>query len=773
MSDDRSKLVRREIPWTEPLPLPGYPSAPAGWSSSQTREMHLIDYVIVVRKHLVLSLTFLLTLVTVVTIATFKMKPVYVATAQVEVDRETSNLLPFQSSSVDYGYYDPDSYIETQAKVLESDTLALQTIKSLQLWKYPEFRSSQRTIAELDGISSSSQPGPNQAPLSRPAILSAFLGRLSVSRIPNSDLLKVSFESEDPRLAALVVNAHVQNFSEYQTQSRYDSAQRASQWLEDQLATQQAKMQQSEDARIAYEKQNQIWTVSEGQDLATQKLADLNTRLTAAQAERMKDEASYTMIKNGQVADSQAVQQNTVVQDLHSQQAHLQDQYAAALSKYGPNYPTVQHLQAQLDSVASSLKKEEEIVAQEITTEYETARKNEEFLQAAVNAQKSQASEQAQKMVQYNILKREADTNTQMYQSLLQKLKEASLSAGLRSSNVRIVDAAMIPPSPASPQKARDIGLAFIVGLVGGIGLAFFREYLDNTVKTPDDIETLTHLPSLAIVPSLPGSTYIRPTSRMLKGADAQAARENGKRVALIAHEQPQSQIAEAFRALRTSLLLSRADQPPQVILVTSALPKEGKTTAAVNLAMTLAQLGDRTLLIDSDLRKPGIGKLLGTNGGPSTGLSSYLAGACDLPGCTHSWPGAPELSVIPSGPIPPNPAELLSSQRLVDAIEALRQQYKFIVVDSPPIMLATDAVIVSTWSDGVLIVARSGETPKGAFSRAHELLGGVKCRLLGVILNAVNTAAPEYYYRYYPYYGDYYGVERGEDAAGKAKRSS
>jgi capsular exopolysaccharide synthesis family protein len=455
------------------------------------------------------------------------------------------------------------------------------------------------------------------------------------------------------------------------------------------------------------------------------------------------------------------------------QQNLLRDQYAAALSKYGPNYPTVQRIRAQITSVAKSLDQTKQSVAQEIVTEYQTARQRERLLQQALDQQEQSANAQAQKMVKYNILKREAETNKQLYDSLLEKLKEAGLSAGMRSNNFRVVDPAMVPPTPARPRKGRDITLAFIVGLVGGIGLAFFREYLDNTVKTPDDVETLTHLPSLAIVPSLSGGNGHFHSSRMLKSGQKGNGRGGAHPVALISHEQPQSQIAEAFRALRTSLLLSRADQPPQVILVTSALPKEGKTTATVNLAVTLAQLGDRTLLIDSDLRKPGIAKLLGMSGSLRTGLSSYLAGACDLDGCTYPCPGVPELSVIPSGPIPPNPADLLSSQRLVDVIEELRGKYKFVVIDSPPIMLATDAAILSTWADGVLLVVRSGETPKGAFSRAQELLSSVKCRLLGVILNAVNTSAPDYYYRYYPYYGEYYGTEDGEKTAKHSERTS
>ncbi len=759
MQEDQSKLARREA-WSDPLAVQAYPSGNGGWASSPMREMHLVDYLIVVRKHMILALTFLLTLVSVVAVATFKMKPVYVATAQVAIDRNSSNVLPFQAGQGDSYWYDQQDYIRTQAKVLESDTLALETIKSLKLWNYPEFRSSPQEIAALDSLSD-----PNQQPVRPPAILGEFLGDLSVTPVPNSNLLQVSFSSSDPRLAALVVNTQLQNFIDLNYRTHYQSAMRASDWLEQQLADFKARVEKSEDARLAYERQNQIWTVSEGQDLSTQKLSDLNKQLTAAQTERMKDEANYLMVRAGQINSLPEMQTNIVIQELGKQQDELRGQYAEAVNKYGPNFPKVKQLQAELDSVTQSLAQAKKTVAQEIVTKYNTAMRREQLLQAALNNQESSASAQAQKMVKYDILKREAQANQQLYNSLLEKLKESGLSAGLRSNNLRIVDPAMIPLAPTRPQKARDISLAFLVGLVGGVGLAFLREYLDNTVKTPDDVENLTHLPSLAIVPAMSGGNgHLAPTAGMLNSGEAGSGRGKGRRVALISHEQPQSQIAEAFRALRTSLLLSRADQPPQVILVTSALPKEGKTTAAVNLAVTLAQLGDRTLLIDSDLRRPGIAKLLGLNGTLRTGLSSYLAGVSDMAGCTYPCPGVPELSVVPAGPTPPNPADLLSSQRLVDAIEELRQSYKFIVIDSPPIMLATDAVILSTWADGVLLVARSGETPKAAFSRSQELLASVKCRMLGVILNAVNTSGPDYYYRYYPYYGEYYGPDQPQN---------
>jgi len=368
----------------------------------------------------------------------------------------------------------------------------------------------------------------------------------------------------------------------------------------------------------------------------------------------------------------------------------------------------------------------------------------------------------AQSMVEYNILKRDAEGYKTMYDGLLTKLKEANIAAGLKSSNIRVVDPAMVPSYPSRPAKARNIMLAILVGLVGGIGLALLREYLDNTVKTPDDIETLARLPALAVVPAFSGSNGSGKSGRLLGKASSNG---HEKRIELVAQHLPKSQMSEAFRALRTALLLSQADHPPQVILVTSALPREGKTTAAANLAVTLAQLGDRTLLIDADLRKPGVGRLLNMLDGKYAGLSSYLAGVSSLELVTVPHPLIPNLVAIPTGPLPPNPADLLSSHKLAEALRQLRTEYKFIVIDSPPIMAATDAVILSVQTDGVLMVVRSGETPKEAFTRARDLLVSVKCHLLGVVLNAVDSSAPDYYYsyRYYPYsYG--YGPQEASE---------
>jgi len=718
------------------------------------REPHLYDYLLILRKHQWLILSFLLAIVTIVSIATFRMRPVYIATARIEIDRENANILPFQGAdSYDY-MMDLENYIETQSKILTSETMALQTIRNSGLASNPGFSGGSGPSEAIATGSLANQKYPPE--------VGAFLGSLSVKRVPNTRLMDVSFESTDPQLAARMVNAHLETYIEQNYRRSYEATTQASRWLAGQLDELKIKVEKSENARIEYERQNQIWTVDDKQTMTTQRLGDLNKELTDAQSDRIKKQALYEFAKAGELEAVPQLRNNAVLQDLQRRRSDLSIQYTDAVNQYGPNFPKVQRIQAQIKDVNEQITRQSKSVIVELENDYRAALQLEELRSKTLDQQKADTNVMSEKMVQYNILRREAEANKALYDGLLTKLKEAGISAGLRSSNVRIVDPAMIPSTPARPAKARNIALAFLVGLVGGIGMALLREYLDNTVKTPDDVETLARLPSLAVVPAFGDGA----SSKKLAGLLTEAS-SNGhdKRIELVAQHLPKSNIAEGFRALRTALLLSQPDRPPQVILVSSALPREGKTTVAANLAVTLAQLGDKTVLVDADLRKPGIGRLLNLGTGKYAGLSSYLAGVSSLDLITVPYPAIPNLAAIPTGPLPPNPADLLSSHRLTDAIAELRTKYKFIVLDSPPIMAATDAVILSVQADGVLLVVRSGETPKEAFTRARDLLTSVKSHLLGVVLNAVDASAPDYYYsyRYYPYsYG--YGPQEALD---------
>ena len=756
--EDASRLVMRDRKGAESLSLIT-PAPVASWEQ-MPKEPHLLDYLIILKKHQWLVLSFLLTVVTVVTIATFKMKPVFVAAARVEVDREGQGIQPFPDANSYEDYVDSENYIETQTKILQSETLALQTIKSMDLGRYPEFGGKANTfIIPHAGVTSQ-----------RPAILGSFLGALSVQHIKDSRLVEVRFEAEDPQLAAQIVNSHLQNYIEANFRSKYDATTQASNWLSGELEDLRIKVEKSEAAKIAYERENQIWTIDEKQNITTQKLADVNRDLTQAQTELVQKQALYQIAKSGDVDQLPDVRNNAYMNDLLKRQSDLDEQYVDSSAQFGPNYPKVQRIAREKKEVDDVLARARQNILASIETDYKTAQARVGLFAAALEKQKGDANDMSEKLVQYHILEHDAESNKQLYDGLLQKLKEAGITAGLRSSNIRIVDPALVPSSPSRPQKAKNILLGLLVGLVGGVGLAFLREYLDNTVKSPDDVERLAGLPSLAVVPSLPNLMGISNSRKLLTTSDGEEDQHQDLRVEIVSFMKPKSQVSEAFRALRTSLLLSQPDHPPQIILVTSALPREGKTTTALNLAVTLAQLGDRTLIVDADLRKPGIRRALGLTVGRDFGLSSYLAGVSSLDDVIIPHPQIENLAALTTGPIPPSPADLISSHRMRDAIAYLRQKYKFVVIDSPPIMAATDAVILSALTDGVLLVVRSGETPKEAFTRTRDLLRAVKCRLLGVVLNAVDSSAPDYYYsyRYYPYA---YGYGYGEDAPGKRSK--
>jgi capsular exopolysaccharide synthesis family protein len=730
------------------------------------REPHLLDYLLVLRKHQWLITFFLLAVVSIVTIATFRMQPIYEATARVEVDRDTPNAFRFNESGQEADYFDLEDYIITQSKILQSETLAMQTVKSMGLDHLPQFGGRPEKPDKPE-------PAGSDASLSRPPALGAFLGGLSVKRVPNSRLLDVTFETTDPVLAARVVNAHLNNFIEQNFRSRFEAATQASNWMAGQLNEMKIKVENAEDARLEYERENQIWTIDEKSDISTQKLGELEKELTQAQADRINKEAVYQLAQSGNYDAIAAVRESVVIQDILKQQTILSAAYTDEVNQYGPKFPKVLRTQAQLKDLDQLITREKLNIGNQVEADYRGARQRELLLKEALDEQKAAVNQTAEKLVQYNILKREADTNKQLYDGMLQKLKEAGITAGLRSSNLRIVDPALIPGYPSRPNKTRNILMSIVVGLIGGIGLSVLREYLDNTVKTPDDVETLARLPSLAVVPALTNSSG-KHRGRFSKLLKTQVVTSKEGRAELVSHNMPQSQMSEAFRALRTSLLLSQADHPPQVILMTSALPREGKTTAAVNLAVTLAQLGDKTLLVDADLRKPGINRALSLVDGKHAGLSSYLAGVSSLDLITVPHPAITNLDAIPTGPIPPNPADLLSSRRLTELISELRTRYKFVVIDSPPVMAATDAVILSVLVDGVLMVVRSGETPKEAFTRTRDLLVGVKCHMLGVVLNAVDASSPDYYYsyRYYPYSYGGYGREEDTRKSRKARRA-
>src|SRR3984893_4749537 len=374
------------------------------------REPHLLDYLIVLRKHQWLIAFFLLAIVSIVSIATFREQPVYEATARVEIDRENPNAIHF-SDSDSYDMSDLEDYITTQSKILQSETMAMLTVKSMGLDNLAEFGGDPAKPVKP------SAPG-SEASLHRPRALGAFLGRMTVKRVPNSRLLDVTFESTDPSLAARVVNAHLNNFIEQNFRSRYEAATQASNWLAGQLNEMKIKVENAEDARLAYERQNQIWTIDEKSDISSQKLADINRQLTEAQADRINKEAVYQLAQAGNYDAISAVRESGVIQDILKQESALSAQYTDALNQYGPRYPKVMRLQAQIKDLDELVVREKTNIGNQMEAEYHGSRQRELLLKNALDEQKAETNQMAEKLVQYNILKREADTNQQLYDGM-------------------------------------------------------------------------------------------------------------------------------------------------------------------------------------------------------------------------------------------------------------------------------------------------------------------------------------------------------------------
>jgi capsular exopolysaccharide synthesis family protein len=377
-----------------------------------------------------------------------------------------------------------------------------------------------------------------------------------------------------------------------------------------------------------------------------------------------------------------------------------------------------------------------------IRNDYESSLRKESLLRRAFEQQKSRVLEMKEKAIQYNILKREADTNKELYKGLLQRMKEAGVSAGIMASNIQIVDQAELPTKPYKPNKRLNLLLAAVVGLFLGVGLAFFFEILDNTVKTPEDLEQLIRLPSFGMVPEISSERR-----RRLESGDSYP-------VELVTHGHPKSMLSEAYRNIRTSILLSFSEKPPKRIVISSPNPFEGKTTTAINTAIALSQTGAEVIIIDSDMRKPRIHKTF--NGDNGVGLSNFLSGNADLDSVIKKS-DIPNLYYIPSGPIPPNPSELIGSKLFKSMMESLGERFAHIVLDSPPVLGFADALILTTSVDGVILVVLGGKTPRETLQRAKEVLHQVNAKILGVVINRIDIQRSDYgyyYYRYHHYYG-------------------
>ena len=492
------------------------------------------------------------------------------------------------------------------------------------------------------------------------------------------------------------------------------------------------------------------------QDLVTQQLAILSNSLLTARAERIAKESQFREALGQQADAAPAVLQSSLIARLKEERAMLQREYHRLSLTFKLDYPKMQRLAESITEVNSQLRTEIGQTIDGLKADYQAAVRSEREIEKALIAQRALVRQLDEQMGQYNLLRREVDTDSGLYSSLLNRLRETQISAALLTSHISIVDPAEVPGQPSKPRKGLNLLLASMVGLMGGVGLAFFLEYLDTNIKDAREVETALRVPTLGLVPSQEALAGRRP--RRLRRAVDEA---DPVPLALASHADVGSVMVEAFRNLRTSLLYSAPDHPPKTILVTSLQSEDGKTSLSSNLAITLAQLGaGEILLVDGDMRHPNLHEIFTVPQAP--GLSTFLTGQAELPEILKPT-AIQNLYVVPAGRVPLNPAELMASRRIGQAIEVLSQRFAHIVFDTPPLLDVSDPLILATRVEGVVLVLRHGRASRDAAQHAMRLLASVRARVLGVVLNDVQVGGAGYYYGYYGYYA--YGNGRPQHA--------
>jgi capsular exopolysaccharide synthesis family protein len=705
--------------------------------------------IILKRRWTVLTAVFVLTVLT--AIVSLRTQPVYEATARVEVEADTPQIQSLNDLyRGDPGFTD-ELFLQTQVDVLRSENLAWRTVQELGLGQRPEFAGGGGAAATL-------------SPAMQAGLIGAFRGHLRVQLMRDSRMIEVTFDGTDPGLAAREANALVNNYIEYNFHQKYDATRQASGFMEQQLDELKAKVEKSQQAMVDYEREHLIVDIGDKSSVVEQRLAALNGDLTSAQNERFQKQSLYEAVTSN---DSQAMlsSQDPLLQSLDSKYADLREQYVDAVAQYGPNFPKVQRMQDQMNEVQSLMERERKRTVTRIRDDYQVVLSRERLLSQEVAHAKEEVGKLNQLSIEHNLLKRDFETNQQLYSSLLQRLKDATVSAGLRATNIHLVDSALVPTYPVRPRTSYNITLSLVVGLVLGIALALVQESMDTSIKSAEDLERILGVPTLAVVP-LARSSWLK--------AGSGKTQPQGGAVESIVLRHPTSSLAEAYHILRTAILLSSAPRPPQALLVTSAQPGEGKTCTALNLAMGLAQCGVPVVLVDADMRRPGIARALGIKAN-GAGLSTVLSGGHTLDEALRQYEPVPDLWVLQAGPEAPNPADLLSSPTMQKVLNELRGRFTHVVIDSAPLLLVTDATILSGMVDGTVLVVESGVMARRGLVRAQKILGSAGGRVLGGVLNKWDARSEGYYAYYGAYYRGYYRAYYGSYShryGGKPKES-
>ncbi len=737
-----------------------------GYGVEDDEQFHLRQYLDVLLRRRWTVMAFFAAVVLSTAVFTLSTTPLFRSTTLLQIRPSGPNILSFQDVQDPIrqaqAYMD---FFQTQYSILESRALAIRTIDELDLMSNATFNPAlqpegivaglKRRLKEL--LNADSEVDPElEALAERKRLVNAFLESVEIAPKRKSFLVDVAFWSPDPQLASSVASTMAREYIGLTLDQTMDSASQGRVFIEKQLARTKARLEESEVALQDYARGREIHAVEQEERMIHERLADLNSRLTEAESDRIRLEANYEQTKGADRYSIPIIVESLLISRLKEELATLEIEQAELQQTFSDEYPEVRKLGARLKILNIRIIQEQDRLIASVRADFRAANGKEKLLGAELDKQQKVVAAYEEKAIDFKIMKREVDTNRGIYENLLKRLKEVEVAEAVRASNVSIVDEAEVPLRAAHPRIPLNMALAMVIGIFGGVGIAFTQEYLDDSVKTPDDVEKAARLPTLAAIPE-----FMAP-----KLEPGEQAPSFDQEVAL----QPTSPGAEAVRTLRASLFLAAPGGLPTRLLVTSPRPGEGKTCTVTNLAIALAQMGRKVVLIDCDLRKPRIHAAMGIDQQP--GVSGYLAGHSGLDEIIKSS-GHASLDVIPAGPIPPNPVDLFDSVAMSDFLAELEKRYDHILVDAPPTLGFADVpILANRIGGGCLLVAQSGKTPARVLRGACEYLMRMQSRLLGIVLNKVSTRSAGYsYYGSYGYYGSSnYGGYYGREAEGKGR---
>ena len=803
MNPDK-QLAKPEPPRFEALDRPIEPpqSYNYGVDPNAEHEVHLLDYWRAIRKRLwlVIGIVALVTMLAVVYVA--RKPDLFEAQSRVQVDLEESGNLVNNTRPI-YGPTDDPIYFNTQLQILVSPGLMRRVVRTLDLEHNPDFfkgaqrQSTWQTLLRMVGLGSKPVEvprQPDQLPLTTSVAqataredlneakrlapyVNTILAGLKVDPVKETRgyyketrLIDIKFTHTDPSVAEKVVNAIAEVYVFSNLEKRTEANSTTGDFLQKRIAELQQQIRTSEERLVNYAKNNQIISLDPNQNTVVERLAGLNQQLLQAENERKTAEAAYNAAKVPDAANALVDDGGKQNADLEAKLIELRQKRALLLVDATEEAPEVKEVDQQITELDKQLKEQRSrksaTLLTNLNTRYQQALEREQSLRKAFEQQRAQTLSQNEAAINYRIIQQEIETNKSLLNGLLQGAKENDVVLAGKPNNISIVDYALTPDTPVGPNRTRTVIAAFFLSIGLGLGLALFFEYLDDTVHSTEEVERVLHLPALAVIPSV-GSAARR---RVLSGKSKTTALQRGSNgngngngnSELLMNVDSRSPLAEAYRHLRTSVLLSTAGRAPKSLLVTSSLPGEGKTTTAVNTAISLAQTGASVVIIDADMRRPRLQSIFDMHG--QLGLSSILSSDANEGDMLSMVTEDPEsgLSVLTSGPIPPNPAELLGSDQMRRLITTLQANYTHVVVDSPPVSSFTDGVLISTMVDGVLLVVHGGKSSRHIVRRSKQLLNDVGAKIFGVVLNNVNLQSHDYYY-YQSYYGQkYYEKEAG-----------